>query len=67
MVKNLSPLIPYEVVSGAIRPWVDSSGGIGRKGQRGVARSKKMRSKTFWGIARAMAEQWGGDINAKVL
>lgn len=26
---------------------------------------KKLRSKTYPGIAKAMAEQWGGDINAK--
>lgn len=28
----------------------------------GVARSQKLRSKTFPGIARAMAEQWAGKI-----
>ena len=35
--------------SGKVRVWEDS-----------VSRSAKVRSKTFPGIARAMAEQWGG-------
>ena len=36
---------------GKVRTWEDS-----------FSRSGKVRSKTFPGIARAMAEQWGGDI-----
>lgn len=59
-LKGLPPLIPTNVVKSHIIPWVNSSGGKLRKGQHGVANSKKERSKTFWGIARAMAEQWGG-------
>lgn len=31
----------------------------GHIGGYGIAKSSKDRSKTFWGIARAMAEQWG--------
>lgn len=30
------------------------------------SRSAKVRSKTFPGIARAMAEQWGGDIREEL-
>lgn len=37
--------------SGKVRTWEDS-----------FSRDAKIRSKTFPGIARAMAEQWGGDI-----
>lgn len=37
------------------KPWVDG----GHIGGYGIAKSSKDRSKTFWGIARAMAEQWG--------
>ena len=60
-LKGLQPLMPTTVIVSGIRPWVDSTGGKGRKGQRGIARSQKERSKTFPGIAKAMAEQWGGE------
>ena len=60
-LKGLQPLIPTCVVAGKIILWVDSSGGKSRKGQRGIAHSQKERSKTFPGIAKAMAEQWGGE------
>jgi len=65
-LKGLPPLVPTEIVSDH-KPFVSSGSytkthdpkykGASRKG--GSARS---RSKTFPGIARAMAEQWGGDI-----
>ena len=58
-LKGLPPLIPTTFYCGRKTPWVNSSGGKQRKGQKGFANSKKDRSKTFWGIARAMAEQWG--------
>ena len=58
-LKGLPPLMPTCNYIGHTRPWVDSSGGKGRKGQRGIAHSQKDRSKTFPGIAKAMAEQWG--------
>ena len=53
-LKGLPPLIPtcYYLEK---RPWVDG----GHKGGYGIAKTSKDRSKTFWGIARAMAEQWG--------
>lgn len=60
-LKGLQPLMPTTVIVSGIRPWVDSTVGKGRKGQRGIARSQKERSKTFPGIAKAMAEQWGDE------
>ena len=54
-LKNLPPLIPTDILCGKIRPWVNSN----YKGGYGVASDAKKRSKTFPGIARAMAEQWG--------
>ena len=39
--------------SGKSKTWTDS-----------FSRSAKVRSKTFPGVARAMAEQWGGECNA---
>ena len=43
-------------------PWMPSNTGAfsrGGKGSRGVAHNAKMGSKTFKGIAKAMADQWG--------
>ena len=51
-LKNLSPLEPTEIVAPTAY-WVQ------RKGHPGGHRSQKERSKTFPGIAKAMAEQWG--------
>lgn len=60
-LKGLPPLVPKNTIkpnnkelfgvlpSGKARTWEDS-----------VSRSGKVRSKTFPGIAEAMAEQWGG-------
>ena len=66
-LKNLPPLKPTEIISG-YTPYLPS--GTGRKlkgtsyGAKEQDRNRKvMRSKTFPGIARAMAEQWGGKIN----
>lgn len=58
-LRGLPPLMPTEVCEPEYL-WVD--GGHGKATQmkhRGFRDSKK-RSKTFPGIARAMAEQWGG-------
>lgn len=63
-IKNLPDLIPTEILT-EFSPWVPSNTGAfsrGAKGSRGAAYNAKDRSKTFPGIARAMAEQWGGDI-----
>lgn len=55
-LRNLPPLVPTELVYGNILPWVSC-----HQQKKGIATSKKIRSKTFPGIARAMAEQWGGE------
>jgi len=59
-LKGLPELKPTEIVSD-YRPYV-SSGSYGKYHDPkylGIVRSSKKRSKTFPGIARAMAEQWG--------
>lgn len=65
-LKGLPPLIPTEVVSD-YKPYVScgTSRNKGNPEKSGMSRrggAQKVRSKTFPGIARAMAEQWGGDI-----
>lgn len=61
-LKGLPPLLPTSIVLGNITPWV-SGGSKDRNGNHrkslGVKRSQKERSKTFEGIAEAMADQWG--------
>lgn len=71
-LKNLPKLKPTEIVDkGEFKTWVCSSTGkIKRQTQwiydaackaRTVAERQKIRSKTFQGIANAMADQWGAD------
>lgn len=60
-LKGLSPLYPTDIVK-PIAPYVPS--GTGRKNRSTYGAAKrgedaKNRSKTFTGIAKAMAEQWG--------
>ena len=57
-LKGLPPLFATELVEPQGH-WVQRSGKRA-KGAYGGHRSPKMRSKTFPGIARAMAEQWAG-------
>jgi hypothetical protein len=62
-VKGLPPLIPTEIVMD-YKPYVScgTSRNKGNKEKSGMSRAggaQKVRSKTFPGIARAMAEQWG--------
>ena len=62
-LKGLPPLVPTEIVA-EHRPWVScgTSRNKGRADKSGFSRSggaQIVRSKTFPGIARAMAEQWG--------
>ena len=60
-LKNLRPLQPTEVLE-EHKPFLPSNTGAfsrGGGGSRGVAHNAKDASKTFPGIAKAMAEQWG--------
>ena len=70
-LKNLSPLIPTCVVNpGEILPGGYSVGASANyvRDENGKIlrwndpRTAKARSKTFSGIAKAMADQWGGDV-----
>jgi hypothetical protein len=58
---NLPPLIPTKVLT-RYKPFLPSNTGGKKRGQktsRGVAHNAKDASRTFTGIAEAMAEQWG--------
>ena len=60
-LKNLKPLKPTNILKD-YKPYLPSNtGGFarGKGGSRGVAHNAKDASKTFEGIAKAMAEQWG--------
>jgi len=59
-LRGLPPLTPTEIVT-PTGYWAQRSGKRAR-GFTGGHRDPKERAKTFPGIARAMAEQWGGDI-----
>lgn len=59
-LKNLPPLKPTDVVEN-YTPYLPSNTGGKKRGQsynRGTSKNAKESSKTFEGIARAMAEQW---------
>ena len=61
-LKGLPPLHPTDVVE-PIAPYVPSGTGRKNRGTYGAAKrgeDAKERSKTFPGIAKAMAEQWAG-------
>ena len=62
-LKNLPPLIPTKIIA-EHTPYVNGGSkdahGNYRRFQGRKERDQKTRSKTFPGIARAMAEQWGG-------
>ena len=63
-LKNLPHLQHGEIVEN-YKPYMPSNtGGLarGKGGSRGVAHDPKTASKTFKGIAEAMANQWGRDI-----
>ena len=53
---NLPRLVPTNIVAPGGK-WVDAGEKVGQR--RGKHRSSKERSKTFPGVAAAMAEQWG--------
>ena len=60
-IKGVAPLLPTNIVE-PTGSWV-SAGSFNSKGERrkniGIQHAQSERSKTFHGIARAMAEQWG--------
>ncbi len=63
-LKNLPPLKPTKVLDDYV-PWLPSNtGGFarGEGGSRGIAHDARTASRTFKGIAEAMAEQWGDYI-----
>jgi hypothetical protein len=59
-LKGLPPLMPTERMA-EYKPYLPSNTGGAKRGQKFQNKriSQKERSKTFSGIARAMAEQWG--------
>ena len=61
-LKNLKPLTPTNIVTENIISWV-AGGSKDSKGRprknKGLSLTSRMRSKTFQGIADAMADQWG--------
>lgn len=67
-LKGLPKLEPTDIVTENIISWVSGgskdSHGSPRKQKGTKHRDAKIRSKTFPGIARAMAEQWGGVTDA---
>lgn len=63
-LKNLPPLVPTNVLK-TYTPYLPSNTGGAKRGQkhsRGTARNWKEASRTFDGIAKAMAEQWGSYV-----
>ncbi len=64
-LKGLPKLTPTQIVE-PVCSWVSGGSkkkdGTPRKNKGTVYRDSKTRSKTFPGIARAMAEQWGGQV-----
>ena len=60
-LKGVPPLEPTNIVQ-PLCSWV--SGGSKKpdgtpRNNQGKMRNSKLRSKTFWGVAKAMADQWG--------
>lgn len=62
-LKGLPYLMPTVVVAEGVQPWVNGgckdAHGNYRRFQGRKERDPRNRAKTFWGIARAFAEQWG--------
>ena len=60
-LKGLPPLMPTDILT-EYKPYMPSNTGGAKRGQKhssGFAHNAKLASKTFTGIAQAMAEQWG--------
>lgn len=67
-LKNLPPLIPTCVLKEYV-PYLPSNTGGAKRGQKhtkGIAKNAKESSKTFKGIAKAMAEQWEAYIENEI-
>lgn len=63
-LKGLPPLMPTDVVE-PIGPYIPAGTGRKDRSKYGAAKrgeDAKNRSKTFYGIAKAMAEQWGREV-----
>lgn len=62
-LKGLPNLVPTDIITEGITPWVNGgckdAYGNYRRGQGRKERDPENRAKTFEGIANAMAEQWG--------
>ena len=60
-LKNLPELLPTDIITNYKTYLPSNTGGIkrGQNSQQGNANTAKERSKTFVGIATAMAQQWG--------
>lgn len=66
-LKNLPPLKPTKMCP-VITHFLPSNTGGKKKGQQfsfGVAKNARDASRTFPGIAKAMAEQWGGAVSTR--
>lgn len=64
-LKNLPLLKPTEIVEN-FNPYLPSNTGGKKRGQsynKGISKNAKESSKTFKGVAKAMAEQWGKVLN----
>jgi len=68
-LKNLPVLTPTEIVD-EYKPYLPSNTGGKKRGQsysRGTSKSSKESSKTFTGVAKAMAEQWSEHIKNETI
>ena len=66
-LKNLPELIPTDIKQN-YTPYLPSNTGGAKRGQKATYRniSQKESSKTFHGVAKAMAEQWSGIITSLI-
>ena len=67
-LKNLNPLNPTEIIEN-YTPYLPSNTGGKKRGQsysRGISKNAKESSKTFQGVAEAMAKQWGAVLKYKL-
>lgn len=66
-LKNLPSLVPTDVVKN-YTPYLPSNTGGKKRGQKhhaGTAHTATEASKTFTGVAKAMAQQWGAYVQSK--